>query len=553
MYEIRRDYCEELFLKNKFWLFITVLVRVIGATMQVYIAIIIKNLVDSAMGKKMDDFIYWVVFCVIYFAMMGLVDYLTGTTQGIYMKKTLIKLKEDVFKGILAKDYKSFNSNNTADYISNLTNDINLVENNYITPYLMMIGDIVIFLVSTGVLLLINGWITLALFISAVAMFIVPATFGKPTEKRQDKVSSSLGMFTTKIKDIFQGYEVVKSYNMEDSIESEFNSENTTLEVNKFKSIHIRSMSNSVSLVLGVTSQIAGIAVAGYFVIKGDLTAGSLFAVVNLANGIQGPITWVVQKITMIKGMKGINEKLQDIIKEGELSKSGIKINEFNKGLELEKVSFSYNDDNIVLQNVSYNFEKNKKYAIVGKSGCGKSTLLKLILGYYNNYDGNISVDHNEIGEIDITSLNRMISMIHQNVYMFDKSIEENILLDKKFNKDEIRRALELSGVENFLGVLPDGIKSMVGENGSNLSGGQKQRVAIARALVQNTPILMLDEGTSALDIQTAYDIENTLLEIEDLTVITITHKLSDIILSKYDEIVVMDKGKIIETEVLRI
>ena len=131
---------------------------------------------------------------------------------------------------------------------------------------------------------------------------------------------------------------------------------------------------------------------------------------------------------------------------------------------------------------------------------------------------------------------------------MFDKTLKENIILGKNFNNEELDEAINVSGVKEFLDILPGGIDSYIGESGNNLSGGQRQRVAIARSLIQNTPILLLDEGTSALDSKTAFEIEDTLLNIKDLTVITVTHKLIEGILNRYDEIIVMDNGKVIES-----
>ncbi|URZ09329.1 ABC transporter ATP-binding protein [Clostridium felsineum] len=535
-------------LKNKLWLFIAVLVRVLGSVIQVFVALVIQQLVDNASNHNMIKFLNWVLFSIVYFSIIGIVNYLSGITQGIYIKKTLINLKDDIFKGILSKNHIAFNKNNTAEYISNLTNDINLVENNYIVTYLMMISDIVVFITTTAVLLSINLWITVALFLTGALMLIVPTTFGKLVAKRQYIVSSSLSSFTTKIKDILEGYEVVKSYNLQNVSIKDFTNENTLLEVSKFKSTYITTISNAVSLLLAISSQILGIALAGYFVINGNLTVGGLLAVVQLGNGIQNPIMCIIQRVTMIRGMHSVNEKLVHIINEIKNTPDSQKIvNEFNNEISLKTVSFSYDKTNTILNNITYSFKKGKKYAIVGKSGCGKTTLLKLLLGYYSNYIGNIYIDGLEIKKLDINSLNRLISIIHQDVYMFDKSIEFNILLNKQFEEYQIKTALNLSGVDKFLDKLPSGIKTIVGEHGKSLSGGQKQRIAIARALIENTPILMLDEGTSALDVQTAFDIENTLLEINDLTVITVTHKLSDILLPKYDEIIVIDNGQIIE------
>ena len=533
--------------KYKYLLVLTVAIRCIGAAMQVYIALLIQQLIDAVVGGDMNAFSSMIVFAVVYFSLMGLVDYLTSTTQACYLKKTLVALKQDIFKGLISKDYASFHENNTADYLSNLTNDINLIETNYITPFLMMIGDVVIFIGTTAVLLWINPWVTVAMFAIAILLMVVPALFGRALESRQNQVSEEQSIFTTRIKDILEGYEVVKSYRMTKSVTTEFNAVNKTLEQYKFKSAHLKGVAQAISMMFAIGTQIAGMAIAGYFVIKGNMSVGNLFAVVQLGNGIQGPIMWIMQKVTMIKGMSGVNEKILAIIQEGQKESNERALFSFEESIILEDVSFAYEEDIPVLKDISYTFEKSKKYAIVGESGCGKSTLIKLMMGYYRNYDGKILVDQQDVNGATPLSVNELASMIHQNVYLFDKTIEDNVLLNHHFSDAQINQALTQSGVAKFMSQLTDGLKTSVGENGKNLSGGQKQRVAIARALIQQMPILMLDEGTSALDLQTAYDIERTLLEIEELTVITITHKLSEEILSQYDEIIVMDRGQIVE------
>lgn len=534
-------------LKYKGWLFSTVLFRSFGAIMQVLIALIIQQIVDTAMNKDVNGFIDMIIFSIIFFMIMGINDYLNKTTQFIYIKKTLTDFKEDIFRGILRKNYKDFNSENTAEYISQLTNDINMVETKYLVPYLEMIGDVVIFVGTAAILLWINPWVTLVVCATSALLFLVPAILGAPTAKRQDDVSKQNSIFTTRIKDIFSGYEVIKSYNIVDTMTEEFLGENSTVENLKFKANHIQGISQALSMFLGIMSQVSTIALGGYFLIKGQLTVGTLFAIVQLANGICWPITWIVSKVTLVKGMKEVNSKLLSIINESKEKKDTVKLENFKKEIELKDITFAYNEDRNALDGLSVRFEKDKKYAIVGRSGSGKSTLLKLLLGYYDDFDGEISFDGHNYDKLDKNSINNQMSIIHQNVYMFDKTLKENIILGKDFRGEVLEKALEDSGVSEFLTALPKGVDSEIGENGNNLSGGQKQRVAIARSLIQNTPILLLDEGTSALDSKTAFEIEDTLLNIEDLTVITVTHKLIDSILKRYDEIIVMDNGNVVE------
>ena len=434
-------------LKNKLWLITTVFFRSFGALMQVFVSLLLQQIIDSATGKDMNQFTKTIVFGVIFFTVMGINDYLNKTTQFIYIKKTVTKLKEDIFRGILRKDYKSFNSENTAEYISRLTNDINMVEAKYIIPSLEMIGDVIIFVATVVVMLWINLWITLFVFFTGILLFLVPAIFGKKIEKRQKVVSGQLSSFTTKIKDIFSGYEVIKSYNIEENMRNEFLKSNSKVENLKFKANHLQGTSEAVSLFLGIMTQVCAIALGGYFLIKGSLTVGTLFAIVNLSNNLCWPIMWIVNKSTMIRGMKSVNDKLIDIVNENKKVEASEVLDSFRENIKLQDITFSYDNERNALENLSVTFDKNKKYAIVGRSGSGKSTLLKLLLGYYDDYKGNIYLDNKNYQQLDNNSVLNQMSVIHQNVYMFDRSLKENIILGKEFSDEEFKKSLQTSGV----------------------------------------------------------------------------------------------------------
>ena len=160
---------------------------------------------------------------------------------------------------------------------------------------------------------------------------------------------------------------MVKSYRMTKSVTTEFNAVNKTLEQYKFKSAHLKGVAQAISMMFAIGTQIAGMAIAGYFVIKGNMSVGNLFAVVQLGNGIQGPIMWIMQKVTMIKGMSGVNEKILAIIQEGQKESNERALFSFEESIILEDVSFGYEEDMPVLKDISYTFEKSKKYAIVGE------------------------------------------------------------------------------------------------------------------------------------------------------------------------------------------
>ena len=192
-------------------------------------------------------------------------------------------------------------------------------------------------------------------------------------------------------------------------------------------------------------------------------------------------------------------------------------------------------------------FKKGQKYAIVGESGCGKTTLLKVLMGYFSNVGGKIMIDKRDAGKLNIKDMSNILSIMQQNVFLFDTTIKNNITLFKDYPEEEIEDVVEKTQLKRLVESLEDGIDTYIGEAGDKLSGGEKQRISMARAFLKKKPILLLDEATSSLDNLTANEIEETIFTMEDVTVISVTHVLNEERLKRYNKIFVLKDGKVIE------
>ncbi|MBY6951410.1 ABC transporter ATP-binding protein [Clostridium botulinum] len=538
--------------RNKLLLILTIIFSIISSAAMVGLSLFIQTTIDYVTIGNMDGFKRILIYSVGYGILIGLLYFIYDILSKMFIRNLLKMLRNKVFFGILRRNYKDFNSKNTADYISVLTNDMKLIEENYVVPLLLILQYSVMFGVTVILLLYLSPLVTLGIFISMLLIFIVPSIFGKTLENKQLELSNRLSFFTSKLKDIFLGYDVIRSYNLRDNTTKEFQEENNNLANAKFTADKIFVINESLSQILGLGTQFVAIFLSAYLVIKGELTMGMLIAIVQLSATFVQPVIMIMSNVPKLNSVKPIIKRIDDFSNYEDTDFVGKDKPYFNSNLEISNLYFNYGNERPAIDNISLRIDRNKKYAIVGGSGCGKSTLVKLMLGYYSDFNGDIKFDGNSIKNLDIEQLNKMISIIHQNVYMFDKTIKDNICLYKEFSKEQINNVLNLSGANKFIEETTNGLNYLVGENGSNLSGGQRQRIAIARALIQQTPILVLDEGTSAIDMQTAYDIESKLLSVENLTLITITHKMSEELLSLYDEIIYMENGQILERGNLR-
>lgn len=543
----KTNYYLRIFHHNRLLLSFNILFVLIVSAGQAVIALLLKNIIDITVSGDRNRFLKSLLLSLGYMVLFALFCYISSLLSKMLMRNVIRRLRNSIFHGITRRNYQDFYEVNSAEYLSVLTNDIKMVEENYIQPLSSTIENIVSFLFTLVMLIFISPIVTLFLFVCFLLMVIIPGIIGQKLQGKQEIVSGGYSDFTTKMKDLFLGYEVIRSFHLFRFIKDQFQIENDALASKKYQADKLFVLNETMSQSLAFFSQIITIFIGAYLVIKGNITVGSLIAIMQLAGSFVMPLVMVMQNFPKIQSVAPVLKRMEQFDDYIDTSFPGKLKPHFENSIKIEEVSFAYKKNQPVLRDISLEFMKGKKYAIVGESGCGKSTLVKLIMGYYNNFKGDITYDKMSLKDCDVSEISELASMIHQNVYMFDRSILDNICLFKDYSMEEIQKAVEVSGVEKFLPAMQENLETMGGENGINLSGGQRQRIAIARALIKGTPILILDEATAALDQQTANDIERNLLSKKDLTIITVTHKLDEELLGKYDQIIYMENGNVVE------
>lgn len=544
---IKEDFMKIYMKQNKVLLLFTILTSIIASLGYVFMAVLLQKLLDIAVEKNMQQFIPMVLFSIFYFVMLGIFLYLQSLLSKRITCKIIKQIRTDVFKGIVSQSMGDFGKRNTADYLSIITNDVKMIEDNFLLPFFEVVQYTVIFISSFVLMIYFDVIVTIVVFVAITLMFLAPSLLGKELEKRQNTLSSQLADFTTKLKDILSGFEIIKSYSMKQYVIQKFDKENSDTIHTKYNVDKLFALNEGLSSFLALMVQIVVLFLSAYFIITERITVGTLLGMVQVSSNLANPLIMIFTNIPKIKSIQPIIEKLT-VLSKYELNEVPKKQSAtFNSVVSISNLSFAYEKQNRVLDKINLHIEKGKKYVIVGKSGCGKTTLVKLLAGYYTEYSGKILYDNTDLNMMNENDIVQLSSIIHQNIYMFNESVYDNICLHEDYSKESIDKAVKASGLNDVIEKLPEGLLYEAGENGSNLSGGQKQRIAVARALIRNKPILILDEGTSAIDMQTAYDIENHLLKIEGLTIITITHNLKKELLELYDNIIYMENGEIIE------
>lgn len=431
-------------------------------------------------------------------------------------------VREDMAAALLHMSHQEYHGEGTGEYLSRFTNDVNQIETLAWKPFFQLVEAAATSLFSVMALLAIHWSLVLAAFLTTVVMVFVPQLFNKRMEALGAVCSEKQAKATGTFKDLLSGRDVLRSFGRESRFTDGAEDASEQIEQPRFRLAYVKGFVGAGVGCVNVLCQVLITGLVGLLAIWGYTQAGSLAAGGNLCAMLSNSLGGMAGLLLSFSSARPYFEKIP-LRAPAQAEKVLVPL---EHTITLEGIRFQYGQ-RTVLQDLSLEFKKGGKYAVTGPSGCGKSTLLKLLLGWLPSYDGDIRFDGKDAKNFTPEQLGQQISYIEQNVFLFNTTIRDNITLGESFTDEQMEKALRDSALLGDLPTLPNGLNTLVGEEGGNLSGGQKQRVAIARALIHNRSILLVDEGTSALDQKNADIVEETLLSNPELTLILISHHLT--------------------------
>ncbi|MGI5062052.1 ABC transporter ATP-binding protein [Treponema denticola] len=468
----------------------------------------------------------------------------------IFNKSAIVwisKLRSDIADHIFGVKMKFFNKKNSSELSSEILNFTEKIKDLF-TSTTMHLISIAISSISVAVLFVLSWKLTLVMMGSLLALVIVISPISSMNSKVYKKNQEALNKLIGALSSIFLEIKLVKSYTAEKTEAKRIGNLNTEVKNLSVKSVKIEAGIEPVIMTIFILNLFFIFVYGGSLVAKNEMTIGALIAFCLYLFQI---ITPMVNIGNFFKDIKSLNEISDNIVKifELETEETGTKpVGDVLKtgSIKFDNVSFKYDDDAVILKDLSLEIEPKKTIAIVGPSGSGKSTLFSLLERFYNEYEGRISIGNTDINEFDLKDWRKKISYVQQ----ISSTTEDSILNNLTYGNDSpvppelIEASLKKTGIYDYVNSLPEKLNTIVQEKGSNFSSGQLQRLMIARALIKQPDILLLDEITASLDSENELLVKTTLDSIKnEKTIVIIAHRLSTV--TSADKIVFLDGGKI--------
>ena len=519
-----------------------------GGTLNLIVTWLMQQLIDAASGAPgalplaalAEITGGFVVLCAVLFL-------LKYASEPRFIARAMRQYKELAFQKLTEKSIASFRDESTAAYLSALTNDAASVEADYLAQQLAVITKTVTFFGALFMMLWYSPLLTaIAVGVTALPLAASLLTGGR-LQAAEKQVSERNRDFTAALSDCLSGFAVVKTFKAEREIFQLFAESNRALEQEKFSRRRLKVLIGMIGAVTGLVAQLGVFLAGAWLALSGSgLTAGTVILFVNLMNFMIGPVSELPALLAGRRASLGLIGKLADALEKDGSAGGSRTLSRLEHGIELRDVSFGYEEGKDVLHHVSARFEAGRAYAIVGGSGSGKSTLLNLLLAENTGYRGSVLLDGTELRELSPEALYGLLSVIQQNVFVFNASIRDNVSMFREFPQEALDEAIRRAHLRELLDAR--GADYLCGENGKGLSGGEKQRVSIARSLLKKSSVLLVDEATAALDVQTAHQVSSDILDLTGMTRIVVTHSLEEALLRRYDGIFVLKNGMLAES-----
>lgn len=526
---------------------------VLNAAADAYLITMLKPLIDEGFGSSADrNFLKVMAFIVVglIFA-RGITSFISSYCLAWVSGKVVMTMRQKVFKHLMFMPVTFFDQNSSGKLLSRITYDSEQVAASSANALQSVVreGIYILFLVTT---MFYYSWrLSLVLFIIGPIIALLIRIVSKRFRKLSRNMQESMGSMTESAEQMLRGHKVVLSFGGQQVEEQRFNHTSNDMRRKGMKMMAATAISDPIIQVIASLALAVVLFVAGSPEIMGDsLTAGEFAAVIGALMGILRPLKTLTNVNAQFqRGMAACQTLFTLFDLPTEKDTGTYHIGRASGDIRFDNVTFTYyGKERPALKNISFELPAGKTLALVGRSGSGKSTIANLITRFYEIDSGTITLDDVPINDYTLNNLREQCAIVSQQVHLFNDTIANNIAYaaKDKYSREQIIEAAKAAYAMEFIEKMPQGLDTIIGENGVNLSGGQRQRLAIARALLRNSPVLVLDEATSALDTESERAIQAALDELQkDRTVLVIAHRLSTI--ENADQILVVDHGEIIE------
>ncbi|MCK4258654.1 MAG: ABC transporter ATP-binding protein [Halanaerobiales bacterium] len=521
---------------------------VLGMVFELFQPLLYGRIIDYILDKKMDLIWQTIIFLFGLTLANGGISLLETYLSDLLGNRIILDLKRDLYDHLLNLPIKVYDELRVGEIISRLEGDVGTLSNIITFQSMRIILDIVKVFGIGFIIFRINmtlAWIIVCAF---PLSYLVMGWFGRILRRKGKKMRKLNDNYYSFLAESFSGVREVKALHIEELIKGKFIDWTRKIFSLQINMDVIGALSGLSTMWLSSFTSLIVMGIGGYLIIGGSLTMGmyvsfnrfsgmfngSLGNIAGLNASIQQAMVSLERIFALIDNFMLPPEKREGLVPEKTIGE-----------IKIDHVTFSYETEIPVLQDISFSIPANQLTALVGASGGGKTTLLNLLLRFYEPMEGKILLDDYSLSQLNLDYLRGQIGIVPQEPFLFNMSIKENLLLvQPEATMEEIIRATEKAYIHHFITSLPDGYETVVGERGTRLSGGQKQRLAIARAILKGSKILLLDEPTSALDGEAEEYIHKMIQELlSNHTIIVIAHRLSTVINAQ--QIVVLSDGQI--------